>query len=140
MTRPAKKHIARSEITDIEAFVDTAKSNNSDFSEPAIDYLSRMYGTELNSLLELARSARTLAAPLNTDGEIAAQALYAIRHEMARTLTDIFIRRTGLGTLGYVGDEITKSIASVASRELGWDARRTEKELEAAKKAMMLPG
>lgn len=136
----AHKHLVGSEITDIESFVATAKSKNRDFSEPAMDYLARMYGTELNSLLELARSARTLAAPLNTDGEIAAQALYAIRHEMARTLTDIFIRRTGLGTLGYVGDEITKSIASVASRELGWDARRTEKELEAAKKAMMLPG
>ena len=124
---------------DIEAFVTAAKSKNRDFGEPAMDYLARMYGTELNSLLELARSHKPLAAPLNTDGEMAAQALYAIRHEMARTLTDIFIRRTGLGTLGYVGDEITKSIASVASRELGWGARRAEKELEAVKKAMVLP-
>jgi glycerol-3-phosphate dehydrogenase len=142
--RPAKsvtaqKHLAGSEITNLDVFVASAKSKNRDFSESAMDYLARMYGTELNSLLELARSDKTLAVPLNSDGEMAAQALYAIRYEMARTLTDIFIRRSGLGTLGYVGDEITETIANLASRELGWDSQRAEREIESVKKAMVLP-
>jgi glycerol-3-phosphate dehydrogenase len=134
----AQKHLAGSEIADMEAFVAAAKAKSPEFA--GVDYLARMYGTELDSLLELARSDKSLSAPLNADGEIAAQALYAIRHEMARTLTDIFIRRTGLGTLGYPGDDVAEKIASVASRALGWIPARVARELEAAKKVMNVPG
>lgn len=132
-----QEYLAGSEIRDMEAFVTAARAQFPEFA--GIDYLARMYGTELNPLLELACSDKTLSAPLNPDGEIPAQALYAIRHEMARTLTDIFIRRTGLGTLGYPGDAVAESIAGLASRELNWNPARVEKELESAKKVMMLP-
>ncbi len=133
----AQKHLAGSEIADLEAFVAAAKAKYPEFA--GVDYLARMYGTELDPLLELARSEKSLSAPLNADGEMAAQALYATRHEMARTLTDIFIRRTGLGTLGYPGDAVAESIASVASRALGWIPARVERELESSKKAMVVP-
>ncbi len=70
---------------------------------------------------------------------MSAQVVYAIREEMACTLMDILIRRTGIGTLGYPGDEVVESIAGLASHELGWSQARAEKELEAVKKTIGLP-
>jgi glycerol-3-phosphate dehydrogenase len=68
-----------------------------------------------------------------------AQAVYACRHEMARTLVDILIRRTGLGTLGNPGESALKAVAEAAARELNWDGARFDRELEAATKALAVP-
>ena len=83
-------------------------------------------------MFDLARGDASLAAPLNADGEIAAQALFAIREEMALTLKDILMRRTGIGTLGHPGAEVIDAIADVAARELNWDEARKEKEIREA--------
>ena len=58
------------------------------------------YSTEYADILKLAREDKALAETLNVDGEILAEVVYAIRQEMARTLSDIVMRRTGIGTLG----------------------------------------
>ena len=136
----AKKPLAGCEIRDMAAFLSSAKTKNRDFDETGLDYLARMYGTELDRLLSLARSEKPLAERLNADGEMPAQAVYAIRNEMAQTLTDILIRRTGLGTLGYPGNAVVEQIAQIAARELQWNQARLDRELESAKKAISLPG
>jgi glycerol-3-phosphate dehydrogenase len=135
----AKSHLAGCEIPDIDAFVASAKKANSDFSEPAVDYLSRIYGTEFNNVMEIARSDKKYAVPLNADGEMPAQVVYAIKHEMARTLKDILIRRTGIGTLGNPGTKVLEMIAGIAARELNWDTARVDRELETAGKALSVP-
>ena len=71
--------------------------------------------------------------------EMLAQVVHAIRHEMARTLNDILLRRTGLGTLGDPGDAALKSIAELASRELGWEPARMGVELELANSSTAVP-
>ena len=55
--------------------------------------------------------------------------VYAIRYESAKTLCDIMMRRTGTGTLGNPGDEITEKIASLAAEMLGWDKNRKDREI-----------
>jgi glycerol-3-phosphate dehydrogenase len=135
----AEKHLAGCEIPDIDAFVASAKVSNSDFSKPAMDYLSRIYGTEFNNVMEIARSDEKYAVPLNSDGEMPAQVVYAIKQEMARTLKDILIRRTGIGTLGNPGSTVLESIAEIAARELNWDTARVDRELELAEKALSVP-
>jgi glycerol-3-phosphate dehydrogenase len=135
----ATKHLAGCEIKDIDGFVAAAKKANSDFSGPAVDYLSRIYGTEFNNVLEIARSDKKYAAPLNADGEMLAQVVYAIKQEMARTLKDILIRRTGIGTLGNPGAKVLETVAGIAARELNWDTARVDRELETAAKALSVP-
>jgi glycerol-3-phosphate dehydrogenase len=135
----AEKHLAGCEIPDIDAFVATAKASNDDFSKPAVDYLSRIYGTEFNNVMEIARSDKKYAVPLNADGEMLAQVIYAIKQEMARTLKDILIRRTGIGTLGNPGSRVLESIAEIAARELNWDTARVDRELEIAGMALSVP-
>jgi len=68
-----------------------------------------------------------------------AQAVYAIRQEMARTLMDILIRRTGIGTLGDPGSSILEKLAEVAAHELSWSQSRIDQEIETACRALSLP-
>jgi glycerol-3-phosphate dehydrogenase len=135
----AHQHLAGCEIRDLNAFVAEARSSYRHLPENSVDYLARMYGTELPQVMELARKDKSLATPLNADGENPAQVVYAIREEMARTLLDILVRRTGLGTLGHPGIEVLEKIALVATKELNWTQKRCSTELDIANKALTLP-
>lgn len=123
----------------IEQFVDASRARNRDFSASTIRYLARHHGTEHDAVLELARARPELGAVLDGDGEILAQAVVAARHESARSLTDVLLRRTGLGTLGHPGRDQLETIAGVVASELGWDDTRRSAEVEAADRAMTLP-
>ena len=123
----------------MNTFLLTIQRDNRDFAGHTLDYLSRNYGTEHAAILNLAREDATLAETVNADGEILAQVAYAVRHEMARTLADIVMRRTGIGTLGNPGDEVLQKVATLAAKELNWDAVRVEQEVLATTKLLKLP-
>jgi len=127
------------EIKDINAFMDGVKSENKDFEERTLDRLGRHYGTECQRVIDMARADKSLAEPLDPDGELAAQVVYAIREEMALTLKDIFLRRTGLGTLGDPGDEVINKVADLAAAELSWDKERKGSEVAQVKQTLQLP-
>lgn len=65
---------------------------------------------------------------------VKAQAIHAVRQEMAQKLTDVVFRRTGLGTVGDPGEASLQVCASVMADELGWDTQRTERELAEVRK------
>ncbi len=135
----ASQHLAGCEIPDINAFVQDAKRSYHEFPEHTVDYLARIYGTALPQVMEIARNDKLYAVALNADGEMPAQAVYAIRQEMARTLMDILIRRTGIGTLGDPGSSILEKLAEVAAQELSWSQSRIDQEIETACRALSLP-
>ncbi len=56
---------------------------------------------------------------------------HAIREEMAQTLSDVVIRRTGLGAAGYPGDAIVADIANRMQIATGWSEERKRRECEA---------
>ncbi|MCG2799486.1 MAG: hypothetical protein L6367_13240 [Cellulomonas sp.] len=103
------------------------------------ELLVRHYGTDAPAVLALAATDPALAEPLDEDGEILAQVLWAVRHEMAPHLTDVFLRRTGLGTLGRPSDEVLERAARVAASELGWDAAQVDAEVAAVVEATVVP-
>jgi len=90
-------------------------------------------------VLKIAREDEELSRSVNTDGEILAQIVYAIRHEMARTLPDILMRRTGMGTLGHPGADLLEKAALIAAGELNWDRGRMEREIASASAMLTLP-
>ena len=53
---------------------------------------------------------------------------YAVQEEMAHTLTDVVVRRTGLGALGYPGDVVALDIAGRMQQMLGWSDERVQVE------------
>jgi glycerol-3-phosphate dehydrogenase len=134
-----KHHLSGCAIPDMNTFLSNVQRNNQDFAGLTLDYLSRNYGTEYEAILKLARENASLAEVVNADGEIMAQVTYAVRNEMARTLSDIVMRRSGIGTLGNPGDEVLQKVAAVAARELNWDEGKVKQEIEAVTNLLKLP-
>ena len=52
---------------------------------------------------------------------------------MALTLEDIVLRRTGLGSAGYPGDEAILKVETLAREELGWSSSRVDDEIQGLK-------
>jgi glycerol-3-phosphate dehydrogenase len=65
--------------------------------------------------------------------------VWAVRHEMALTLSDAVIRRTPLGALGHPGDAVAQCAAGIVGTELGWSDERRREELEALRAFYRIP-
>ena len=99
--------------------------------EPAqIDHLATLYGPRLFDVLALADSEPSLRqriCPHNPD--IAAQAVYAVQHELAVTLADVLVRRTGIGLSCCLGLDCAPTAARLLACHAGWDEERVSQEL-----------
>jgi glycerol-3-phosphate dehydrogenase len=62
-------------------------------------------------------------------GAIGAELLFAVRHEFARTLTDVLARRVLLAFQPGHGLEVAEHAADLLGERLGWDMERRAKEL-----------
>lgn len=135
-----RQYLTGCDIKDLDLFVREAKSQADGLSAATLEYLARNYGTEYGNIVKLAKQDKNLSAALNEDGEMLAQVVYAVRNEMARTLSDIVLRRTGIGTLGNPGEEVLRKVAQAAAKELQWSAERTEKEISETINLLKIPG
>ncbi len=98
-------------------------------SEACTRRLVETHGTMWSEVAQLCKAQRELAEPVTPEvSTIRAAIVHAVRSEMASTLTDVVVRRTGLGAAGYPGDEVVSACAGLMARELGWDARRVAAE------------
>lgn len=102
--------------------------------------LVRAYGTEHRVLLDAMRSRPELAAPLAPGAAVTrAEILHAIRHEMARRLADVVIRRTDLGSAGHPGREAVRAAGDMMAVEFGWTQARLQEELDEVDRFYRLP-
>jgi glycerol-3-phosphate dehydrogenase len=105
-------------------FLAAAVARHRTLPAATVEHLARLYGTDFERVVALADSDPALALPLSERTErrdIAAQALYAVQAEGARTLADVLDRRLVLGTLGKVSEAEITSVASVVASQFGWD-------------------
>ena len=80
------------------------------------------------------RTAETVLPEAGLDDRDAPDpVLHAVRHEMAQTLVDVVVRRTGLGAAGYPGDGIAHEMAVRTQAAAGWSGERTQREFAALK-------
>jgi glycerol-3-phosphate dehydrogenase len=92
-------------------------------SDAATRTLADRYGGEAHVLLAMVSADPSLGEPLveGTD-YIRAEALYAARYEMARTLTDVLARRTrALLQARTASVAAAPAVAGLIATELGWD-------------------
>ncbi len=132
-------YLKGSEIRDIQTFIRRINQENRDFDADTVTYLGRIYGKACSDVLSLARQTPALAMRLNDDGEILAQAIYAVRYEMAFTLMDIVLRRTGIATLGHPGKDMLRRVARAVAGDLDWSDARVEKEVETTAAFLRIP-
>lgn len=126
------------DIADIQAFDEMLQSEKA-LASPTMKYLGMAYGTEYRSVIDIAKTDPALAKPLNADGEILAEVVFAARHEMARSLTDILLRRTSIGTIGNPGGDVLQKIADVMASELKWNSAKKSEEIKKAAAVLALP-
>lgn len=116
-------------IADHEALaIETARELHVDLPPATVNHLIRLYADHAPGVIRIVQERADLAAPVDAGVDtLGAEVLHAIRHEMAARLTDIVIRRTGLGSAGAPPAAAVRRCAAIAAAELGWtDARMAE--------------
>lgn len=92
-------------------------------------HLLHSYGADYERLLDLMREDESLREPLLAGlPNVAAEAVYAVRYELAMTIADVLARRTRIAMLGSAMDCVQK-VAALMGRELGWDAQQTSQQV-----------
>lgn len=135
----SKKYLVDSDIKNMESFIRQLALRYPHFSDASIQYIGRNYGLQCHTIFRLAIHDKPLSQILTDDGEILAEVVYVIKKEMAYTLSDIFFRRTGLGTLGYPGDETFNLVVNTAKKLLNWNDNKTHEEIDTVMKIFNLP-
>jgi glycerol-3-phosphate dehydrogenase len=98
----------------------------------SIPHLVTAYGSRYDHVVALAAERPEWRQRVSAQSPvIAAQLIWAIRHEMAVTLSDVMIRRTPLGALGHPGSEAVGKAADIVGHELAWTPDRQRAEIEA---------
>jgi glycerol-3-phosphate dehydrogenase len=120
------------EIADYEAIArEAARQCRVRVDDGAMRQLIAAYGSDVAAVIPLLIADSTLAAPLApTTAILAAQIVHAVRAELACTLVDAVVRRTGLGAGGHPGDEAAHAAGVLMARELGWNPGRLDLELD----------
>ncbi|MGH8137912.1 MAG: glycerol-3-phosphate dehydrogenase/oxidase [Steroidobacteraceae bacterium] len=88
----------------------------------------RNYGTHAARVLDLARREPGLARCFTGSDVSLAEAMYAVRSEMAQRMGDVVFRRTGLGTEGHPGAAALEEMQALLREELSWSEHRTREE------------
>lgn len=82
------------------------------------DHLERLYGDQVESVLELSSTTPDGLERIHPCGpDVWAQVAYAFEHEWAHTAEDVARRRTTLAVRGLLTDEIADRIMTYATRE-----------------------
>jgi glycerol-3-phosphate dehydrogenase len=91
--------------------------------EPDKNRTLATYGSDAAAIQELMRKQPELAEPLNSVLNInGAQVVWAVRHEMARTIDDVLARRTrALFLNARAAIDMAPAVAQLMARELGRD-------------------
>jgi len=97
-----------------------------------LETLVSAYGRGWTRVVDLAgkvASGTERLCPTNPD--VVAELHHAVQEEMAVSLQDVLLRRTGIGTSRCQGQDCAESIGRRMAPLLGWTPRRIDAELEA---------
>jgi glycerol-3-phosphate dehydrogenase len=123
----------------MEGFISDLEKQYPQFSKDTIDYTGRNYGEKCHEIFNLAIADKSLTQTVSPDGEILAEVVYVIKNEMVFSLSDIFFRRTGIGTLGYPGDQVFNLVKEKSSELLNWSKEKTKQETMAVMEIFKRP-
>jgi glycerol-3-phosphate dehydrogenase len=118
---------------EVHAMLDVTEAVRSSGLDPdQVEALVATYGRRARGVLDLARRLPGGTERLCKNApDIAAQLHWAVEAELAVSLQDLLLRRTGIGTGPCLGLDCAPAIAQRMGALLGWSPRRTEAELEA---------
>jgi glycerol-3-phosphate dehydrogenase len=110
----------------------TADVEASGLALATLERLVATYGRGYRRIVELAGKVPGGAERLcPRNPEIVAQLHHAVQDEMAVSLQDVLLRRTGIGTSACQGVDCAEAIGARMAPLLGWTPRRLSAELDA---------
>jgi glycerol-3-phosphate dehydrogenase len=98
-----------------------------------VTHLVHNHGIAYRAVMDLACATPALAERVGTSLTLKAEVVHGIRAEMAQKLSDIVLRRTGLGTGAFPGEPALAECGGLMAAELGWSADRTRDEMDAVR-------
>jgi glycerol-3-phosphate dehydrogenase len=107
-------------------------------STAQLHHLADRHGGDTRAIAALVATDQTLGAPL-VDGlpHLRAEAIHAVRHELARTLDDVLARRIPARWLAArASSDAAEATARLVAPELGWDESTVEAEVAAYRAAV----
>jgi glycerol-3-phosphate dehydrogenase len=100
-------------------------------SEQGIARILRIYGGRATGICELCESNGLLARAIDgKDTVLAAEVVFAIREEFAKSLTDVVFRRLMIGLDADQGRPLYTAIADIAAFEFGWSVDEKSRQLD----------
>ncbi len=125
------------------AFVKTATAEAiGQFSLPltVAERIVRTYGSRWREVLEPMREHKPLAELLpGSPTLLAAEVDFAICHEMAFTVEDFLLRRSGLSWKACTLSEAVSAVAEIFAARLGWGAEERQEAVEGFVRAACAP-
>ena len=100
-------------------------------AEQTYVHLATRYGSAAADVLAIAGGEPALTAPIvSGHPDLVAEAVYAARHEQARSVADVLLRRTqlGLNAAPELRNGAAVRVASAIAPELGWSEHRAVAE------------
>jgi glycerol-3-phosphate dehydrogenase len=118
---------------EVRAMLDVTEAvRSSGLEREQVEMLVTTYGRRARAVLDAARRLPGGTERLCKNApEIAAQLNWAVESELAVSLQDFLLRRTGIGTGPCLGLDCAPVIAQRMGALLGWSPRRLEAELDA---------
>ncbi len=99
-------------------------------SQKGVERLLGIYGGHAAQISRLASDNSQLATALDQDQTVlAAEVVFALRHECAVNLTDIVHRRLMIGLSADQGSAVSEDIAAIAARESNWNNAEKQRQL-----------
>lgn len=121
-------------IADFSRFLTTAVSEASEqFGVPphAALRVVNTYGSRWRRVLDPIKSERSLGDPLpGKSGILAAEVRFAVRDEMAVTLEDFLLRRSGLSWTAPAYAELADAVSKIFADELSWTEQQRTSAVE----------
>ncbi len=108
---------------------DALRTNTWQLGQSVLRGLLLNYGSRYTDVLGYLDSN----APPDAQAVMAAQARYAVDHEMAVHLADVIFRRTEAGSAAPPDDAVLAVCAAAMAAKLGWSETRTDQEIDACK-------
>jgi len=100
-------------------------------SAQGIERILSIYGGRASGICALCEDDETLARSIDAnDTVLAAEVVFAIREEFAKSLSDIVFRRSMIGLDADQGRPLYTTIADLAANELGWTATEKSRQLD----------
>lgn len=120
------------QIDQFEDFLAQATKENSNLIDPmTIDHMVRSYGSEYYRVRDLIdNGVEQPLLGLNSRQVLRGMVLYAIQEEMAIKLSDVILRRTGIGTTGRPEEASLKTCADIMTKEMNWDENKKVAEID----------